>query len=343
MTALDAITTRAEFLDQVHDPFWLVWCENYAGSVTGVKPTGLVPDDFYPKGTTGEQMSRRLMRAAQAAHSYYVSPTMQVLVTAASHGWPEEELVREDDFPQPHGWLWIPGGITTLDVRGMPNVTNAVLWDVYGGGVSLHFLSDKLNPHDPLRQMNPEMWRRFSRFTPWAQIRLDFGQKIPQAFMLGKAVPPELAQEIKVTTHERGVQWFFPEGWSPEELQPHHETHPDSAWLLSCLRIMRQPLAALTEQRPDRATVRRLERKKIQMTNKLVTVIEYRRRASERSFEDSGRTLSHRYFRGGHWRGQHFKNEEYEWDYKVIWIHDQIVGDEHLPLKLREHVKALVR
>jgi hypothetical protein len=352
-------------MDQVHDPFWLRYCDNYMDSATGRlheserrridelvidgkrrRPPTALPDPYWQPTpeVTGQELSRMLMRLAQMAHSYYVSPTMQVLVTAASHDWPEDEPLREDDFPQPQGWLLIPGGgMTTLDIRGRVMVTNVVMWNAYGGGVDVHYLSDKHAPADTLRVTEPEMWELVPRYTPWAHARLNFGEPLPRTMTMGKAVPPEIADQIKLTKNEHGMTWFFPEGWSPEDMAPHEAVSEMAAWLVSCLRIMQQPLASVEKIGLPAAVRKKLSRYRVKMRHTLVTVIEYRRVEGEGYNHDTGRQLSHRYFRRGHWRRQGFKNEQGEWEHKVIRIQPQIVGDPRLPLKLREHVNALIR
>jgi hypothetical protein len=346
MPAMDALITRTSFLANVHNPAWNEFIDGYAAAC---RDRRLRPfSDFWPRDITSSQMSKRLMSVAQMSHIYYVSPTMEVLVTAASHDWPEDEAIREDDFPQPQGWLWIPGGITVLDVRGRLMVTCAIMWDCYGGGVDIHMMGDINHPTDALRLKTLSMGdskysiSEMPRLTPWSHRRIEYGEPIPKALMMGKAVPPEIADQIKFSEHNGQMSWFLPEGWSPEDLQPHIEMIPTVCWLMSCLRIMQQPLAQIEHLGMPANMRKSLQRYKVKMRNTLVTVIEYRRREGE-SQHDTGRTLSHRYFRRGHWRRQHYKDEAGEWQVKSIRIQPQIVGDAKLPLRLREHVNALIR
>jgi hypothetical protein len=355
MPALDALTLKAQFLHEMHDPAWWGYINGYAKNAeSGVSWRDALPADqvdppaamhFWPRDVTGADITRRLEKVTQMSHAYYVSPTMQVLVTAASHDWPEDELIREDDFPQPQGWLYIPGGgITTLDIRGRVMATNVLLWDCYNGGVDIHLLSDKYSPADLYyKKTQPEMWKAMVRLSPWHHIRVDFDYPVPQGVQMGKAVPPEIADQVKVKEMPNGqMSIFFPEGWSKEELQPSMRPFATLTWLMSCLRIMQQPLASVEKQGLPSGFRKGLARYKIKMKNTLVSVIEYRRREGEYN-HNTGRQLSHRYFRRGHWKRQHFKDEHGEWQTKSIRIQPQIVGDPSLPLMLREHVNALIR
>lgn len=371
MPALDTLTLKSLFLNEMHDPVWHGYMDRYTRSLMGEKSpvtgkrlvarpgisavetdAGIVdttmdaglPSEFWKDGTTGADISRRLAHVTQMSHAYYVAPTMQVLVTAASHDWPEDERVREDDFPQSQGWLYIPGGgITVLDIRGRIMATNVILWDCYGGGVDVHYLADKYSPADEhIRKSRPDVWAEMARLSPWHHARVNFGDRVPISLQMGKAVPPEVASQIRISEVENQFIMSLPIGWSPEEMQPHVTTDATIAWLLSCLRIMQQPLASVEKQGVPRNFRKGLERQKVKMKNTIVSVIEYRRRSGEYQ-SDSGRTLSHRYFRRGHWRRQNYKDEHGDWQQKSIRIQPTIVGDPSLPLMLREHVNALVK
>lgn len=344
MPALDALTAKAIFLDDMHGPGWHSFVYYYGDSITGHVENGTYPDKFWPATTTGKEVSRRLQRLAEMSHAYYVSPTMNVLVTAAAEDLPEDELVRTDDFPQSQGWLYIPGGITQLDVRGNVMSTDVVMWDAYRGGVDVHCLMSKHSKADEYRRKtDPNNWQVVPTYTPWQHTRLNFDSPIPTALLMGKAVPPEVADQIRLVDGPNDqLAMFFPEGWSPQEIIPHVAVSPVMAWLLSCLRIMQQTIASVEPVGLPAGFRKGLEKYRIRMRNKHVTVIEYRRREGEYQ-HDTGRVLSHRYFRRGHWRRQHYKDGDGQWSVKSIRIQPQIVGDPKLPLMLREHVNALIR
>lgn len=344
MPPLDALTAKAVFLDQMHTQNWRIYIDGYADSLAGRRSTHRKDTTFWPETTTGEVMAKHLAHLTQMSHAYYVAPEMQNLVTAASHDWAEDEPVREDDFPQPQGWMYIPGGITVLDIRGQPMESTVLLWDCHGGGVDVHYLADKTAPADTrMRVENPQGWKEMPRYTPWCHIRMEFGQPVVWSLQMGKAIPPEVADQINTfNTPDGGVGMYFPEGWKPEEMKPHAEPSPTMVWLVSCLRIMQMPLASVTRLGLPAQYRKDLSRYKTKLKQTLVSVIEYRRRKGEYS-HDSGRTISYRYFRRGHWRQQPFKNADGAWETKRIRIQPTIVGDPSLPLVLREHVNAFTR
>lgn len=362
MTALDAVLTRAAFLGQVHDPMWGRYCQTYANFVTGrtqgreiefANNNAPLSSAFFGRwdDIDGARLSKLLMTAAKAAHSYYVSPTMQMLVTAAAEDWPEDECIREDDFPQPQGWLWLPSGLSVLDVRGRLMTTQVILWNVYGGGVDLHFLCDKTSPKDMLLPLPRDKWERLPRFTPWSHARIEWDSRLPLQVQMGHVLPPEVSERIVVTKEGNRLLWKLPADATPEERQLFAEqdfdvrqgVSPDAAWAVSCLRIMAQPLSSLTTLGLPAGVRRRLGRERVKMKDTQVTVIEYRQPRTDGHAGDSGRTLSHRHFRRGHWRKQPYKETDGTWTTKVIRIQPTIVGDSHLPLQMREHVNALLR
>lgn len=300
------------------------------------------------------------------AHTYYVSPEMCVLVTAAAEEMPDDERVHESDFPTEHGFLWIPHGIVQVDIRGAACVTSAVMWHVLGGTIHLTYLADKTHQLDRLstemgvREAAMEegrtqaeaskLLRDMPRLTPWHDMAVGLGESLPRAVSLGMVIPPEHSRALKVIKQGTSISIAWDKGYEMTDLMSQIASsqtvgpvvEPVFRWLLSCLRLMQQPLTSVSTVGVP-ANLRRQHKDKTRMRNAAVTVIEYRRHEYSGEHEDSGRTFSHRFFRRGHWRQQPFKNDDGEWDRKRIWIHPTLVGDPSLPLKMRDHVQALVR
>ena len=134
-------------------------------------------------------MTARLVRDLDYAETFYVSPEMNRLVTAAAEAWEEDEPVYAEDFPATVGWVWIPGGLTRLDIRGQLVTTDAVSWHVTGGALLLTFWTDKR--HDPPHSKEQEGWALMPRLTPWHVARQPLGVPIFKAVQMGTLLPPE--------------------------------------------------------------------------------------------------------------------------------------------------------
>lgn len=112
-------------------------------------------------------------------------------------------------------------------------------------------------------------------------------------------------------------------------------TGADHWWktVQSTLRLMQQRVFVQEEARLPRATRRRMQREGAGHIEE-VLVIRLRRPSATRAEpeEPSGRTLTHRHLRDGHWRGQWYPSLQ---RHRQIWISPTIVGDENLPLVIK--------
>ena len=371
MPALDSITLKHHLVNDFSTRIWKDMTESYWRSASGQR----TPEDIahYGSAATNDLVAsypspneyrQYLARAVQFSDNYYISPEMCVLVTAAAESMPEDEQPKPEDFPTPGGWLLIPNGIVQSDIRGAAVVTNVILWRTSGGVVRLTYLADKFHPLDRantydgiLRAAKEEkvpdpqararrIWDQIPRLTVWHDMDAEFHHRLPTSLSLGAVIPPEVSSQITVRDlPDGGRQIYWPVGYDVEGLRglinPNIHPEPVFRWLLACLRLMQQELTSVTQQGLP-ANLRRSLKGKVRLKNTHVSVIEYRRRSGSMPSESS-REYTHRFLRRGHWRKQPYKNDDGEWDRKSIWIHPTIVGDPSLPLRLREHVKALVR
>jgi hypothetical protein len=340
MPALDALTAKALAYDDLFTPEWARFADQYTSSLRGEVDGVLGVRDY---SETGPELTKRAARMLNLAHTYYVAPPMMALVTAAAEDWPADETVTIEDLPTQQGWLYIPGGITSVDVRGRLLRTSAVSWTVRGGGFDIIAWADKR--HDDPVTRTPG-WEYLPRYTPWHVGRVNFGEPLPRAVTLGRIMPPEDADKIRMVESEEGYAMFLPDGYSAADLARFMEARPapEIAWLVSALRIMAQPLA--THERVGiPATVRKhLARHHRRLKETAVTIVDFRRPEGFREPGESGRVYSHRWLRRGHWRRQWIGSDALGTRRQVrIWIHVSICGPADKPLLLREHVNALTR
>lgn len=337
MTAVDAFHTKQAAYECLRDPHWGRFAEGFTASLRGEKSRTLAQRGY---SETGPELTRRLASAISVAEAFYVAPMMTRLVTAAAEAWEEDEPVLEEDFPLSHGWMYVPGGLTSIDVRGQALTTSAVTWAVRGGRVELTWWADKR--HDPPALRAKPGWAEAPQWTPWHLTELRFGEPLPRSMRMGTLLPPEVSEKISWVDNGTSTAMMFPQGWTPDQMAPSVRPDEVAAWLVSALRIMQQPLASI-DRKGLPANVRKgLQRRPVRMKNKSVTVVDFRRREGDYN-SGTGREYSHRFLRRGHWRRQPFKREDGTWDRRRIWIHPTIVGDPDKPLVLRNHVQALTR
>jgi hypothetical protein len=337
MPALDAFHSKQLAYSQFRTMPWILYAEAFATSVRGELPDVI---GAYGYTETGPELTERLATTLDMAEIFYCSPLMNRLVSAAAEDWVDDEIVHVEDFPTTHGWVLVPGGLTMIDIRGRPMRTDALSWRVRGHLVEITYWGNKM--YDQPWQKAMDSHEVMPQWTPWHLTQIRLGSPLPTTLQLGKMLPPEMTAQIHYQRTEQGLTASFPQGWSPEEMTPGEKTDGVLAWLVSMLRIMQQPLAAIhTEGLP--ANVRRqLKKENRRVRQTLVTVIDFRRR--EGDFDShSEREYTHRFLRRGHWRKQPYKLDDGTWDRRRIWIHATIVGDPSLPLILREHVNALRR
>lgn len=340
MTAVDAFHMKAATFQSMTTSAWADFVEGFTRSLRGevAETAGSSSGTFH---ASAEEFSRECATTLSLAETFYVAPAMNALVTAAAEGWEADEPVTEEDFPTNHGWLFIPGGVSNIDVRGALYVTTAMTWARRGSEVTVVLWADKR--YDPPHLRQHHGWETLPQVTPWHQMTLRLDEPLPTTLRFGALLPPEVSEQVRWVRGPNGEHAMtFPKGWTAEEMQPRIAPDPSAAWLVSVLRIMQQPLAEVTGTGIPAGLRKQLARHPKRVKNTHITVIDFRRRLTD--FEPgSGREYSHRFLRRGHWRRQPYKSDDGSWDRRRIWIHPTIVGDPDKPLMLREHVNALTR
>jgi hypothetical protein len=344
MPPIDALMAKASAYDGLHDPIWSGLARGYIESVMGAHPYHAVPA-IHPVHTTSESLTAELTACLNAAEVFYVSPEMNALVTAAAESWPDDEATLPEDMPSPDGWMWIPGGLTCIDIRGSLLVTSAISWHIYGQTMNVTYWSDKRDDRPDIKAEPGHAL--IPRFTPWHEYQQKLGERLPKSLRMGTVLPPEVSNSITwahrtlPNGHEQWMAHLPHEGWTEEQLQPRVEVDSIAAWLVSALRLMRQPLATVRRQGLPAGVRRDLRKRRFTFANKQVTVIEFRRPSGLEQHESTFE-YSHRFLRRGHWRRQWYGSGDGRHQL-AIWIHPSIVGPADKPFILRKHVNAFIR
>lgn len=343
MPATDAFWTKQQVAEDLYTEIFHNFANAYTSSLRGEQKEtlGLLDhEDRVDFIASGDAYIAREKRVLQMAETYYVSPLMSRLVTAAADDWPADEPIEAEDWPTQHGFMYVPGGVSTIDIRGQVNSTMLFMWEVQGDRTVVTWWADKMmdGPHI---KSQPH-WKAMTRYSPWHLTVLKHGKPLPTMLNMAKVIPPEMGEQIRWIETEAGLGYTFPEGYTAEELMPKWGPDRVSAWLVSALRIMQQPLATVERKGMPANLRRRLDRRPVRLKQKAVTVIDFRRRESDFVHHGS-REYSHRFLRRGHWRRQPYKRDDGTWDRRRIWIHATICGPQDKPLILRNHVNALMR
>ena len=347
MPALDAYARKTTLAEDLRTTFYADYLEARIRSVRGELGDAMPSHGIYDRTASGTAEARRMQVAVETGYTFYVSPHMEALVTPAAEALPEDDILTVQDLPTPQGFLWIPGGLTVLDVRGRVLKYNGALWTSYGGEVFVWWLTDKYDPADmtnhEIKATAPKgYWEKFPQLTPGGETRARFGEPVPQYLGQTKVIPPEYRQAMH-WDEKQGLVFWSEKGYTSEELQdwltPTMGPDPSFRWMLACWRLMQQSVTRLEDETMPRQLRKLGQRAGI--PNDIVTVINLRS-TPVRGDGQSAVEWSHRWLRRGHWRRQPYKLDG-EWVHKTIWIHPTVCGPEGLPLVIKDHVYNLTR
>lgn len=344
MPALDAYHRKMTLAEDVRTNLYAGYMQARVRSVRGEFGNAVPSHGIYDRTDTGRSVAARMQAAVETGYTFYVTPHMEALVTAAAEALPEDDVVVPSDLPTPQGFLWIPGGLTVLDVRGRVLKYNGVLWTSYAGQVFVWWLTDKYDDADmtniELRETTPpRYWATLPQLTPNGENRVRFNDPLPQTIGQTKVIPPEYRQSMTWDPDAGGLVFWTEKGYTSEELEEWltPKVQPDAMfrWLLACWRLMQQSVTRLDDEVMPRQ-LRKLGRR-AGIPNDVVTVINLRSTPT-RGDGSSAVEWTHRWLRRGHWRKQPYKDGP-----KMIWIHLTVCGPEGLPLVIKDHVYNLTR
>lgn len=143
---------------------------------------------------------------------------------------------------------------------------------------------------------------------------------------------------LTVYTQKRGEMLYLGTlkiGYGEDKIEA--ESHEMKTWALvarCCWLLMQQRIATITEQRPDRASERRLRRAGKPVDAVRVITL---RHPEHHGYPTSDRTYHHRWVVRGHWRKQWYPSQERN---IPIWITPYVKGPDGAPLLAGEKVYA---
>lgn len=353
MPALDALHLKMQFAEDLTSADMIQGLDYYVSSVEGRLEddgggTAVASPGTFDAGMDGPKLAARWRHWLDMGYTFYVAPAMQTLVTAAAESMPQEHLLTTD-LPAEQGFLWIPGGLASIDINGNLLKHHVALWSAYGGQVEVVWLVDKHDPEDSgnVRLMKQPYFHKLQRLTVNHVSHMTFGEPLPDKIGMSALKPEGVEIKFVKGTTADGQESLqaYTRGEGAEEWneQAHLEaqTDPTLRWLLACWRLMQQTVTSVVEEPAPRALRRQVERQNL--PDKGVSVIQLRSRALGQQPGHSEVEWSHQWLVRGHWRNQPCKDTDGEWTTRLVWIHPYVKGPEDKPLLVRDHVYSLVR
>jgi hypothetical protein len=273
------------------------------------------------------------------ADAIWISPEICDVIDVAREGFQPESMERED-FITPTGFAYFAKPIYMLDRSQLKVSVGAISWcpvvfkdeseqaenehvfaEVEGAklgvsltergkdpvgdkwGMSICLYSSALADDDSFTEEHRERMRRWNypELMMLHLVPVAFGDTLNEGHLLDEEGRPTAAD-----------QW-----WKTVQ---------------TTLRLMQQRVVVADDVRLPRATRRRAKAEGLPLQE--VMVIRLRRASTRHEGEEpSGRTLTHRHLRDGHWRGQWYPSIQ---KHRQIWISPTVVGDESLPLVIKK-------
>lgn len=249
---------------------------------------------------------------------FYVSPEMMQLAVHAARSIPDFS-VQPEDLPAPDGFLYSPEPMGVLgrndEIGGTRLSTvdhiNGMCWISSPEAVFISLLYDRDHFLD--------------------QYPRSLGDQVDRL----RARLPRLCE----LDHNSALLWNdpclddlnkFEEGSDPR-IQPARVMK--TIWLL-----MQQEIAATSDAQYDRATRRRLARKKIEPPR--VRIINLRRASPSSATAEDAREFHYQWIVRGHWRNQYYPSRDV---HRPLWIAPHVKGPSGAPLLGGEKVYSWVR
>lgn len=275
------------------------------------------------------------------ADTYFVDRDMGEVWRMAIPGFDAEPL-HSEDLITPKGFLWLEEPYEMMDVHNKRMTVRAIVWHPQ----ALVMRSDKgfESVRDHAAPTTPERDETRTKF-PVKRVGNELRADGITLLLLHDSrdrddysvrAPEGLPAGLLVTDLSH---WSYGTVFSGDVTTRMGDTVLafQALW-----RLMSQTLAVITQERPDRATRRRLQR--LGMPERLVSVTRLRRpEGTQEPGEPGSVNWTHRWLVGGHWRWQPYPSLG-EGVRKQIWISPYVKGPADLPLVARKaRIFELVR
>lgn len=246
------------------------------------------------------------------AETYYVSPEMTAVGTRAGQQIPRH-ILRSDDIPSNAGFLiWDGRPPTTFDFPDEQVVVRGACWDVS------EFEENVLTPDDTD-----------------GHVEKGTAAKIYWLIQIS-----EVSHLVPAPVH---IHWALGREpvWTTAENDPEIPTSGDNLadFLLATWVLMGQTIARIAKVPAERH-----ERKRARLAGlpDVITIVQLRRFSEHQEHDEENGIVpwSHRWLVGGHWRNQYHPSTG---DHELQWISPYVKGPKHLPLIVKDKIKALVR
>jgi len=348
MTAHDAVHLRMMLAEDMHGPYFYQMADDMYREAMGKGPRGTLPTPQQVNYWSGaDSMIAHMARALSVAETFFLSQNMGRVCKVAAQRLPVDEPVQAHDPYSPSGFMYLAEPFTTLDIRGMPISTDALLWTTVGTQIVIWCLTDKNNPVDGSNQVSRSHlgeagWMKMPRLTLGHILWLKVGEPTPQSITWSNPLPPEIAHELKLEVLDAGggrqaIAWRGPNG-EALDLQGGTVIGPDefARFVHTVWRLMQQTLASLEHEEAPRSMRRQLARHQIPSG---IVVVQLRRKAGH-PYPTAGEPLAWRQLVTGHWKNQWYPSLGI---HQRIYVDPYVRGPEDAPFSQTKIVRAIVR
>ena len=275
----------------------------------------------------------RLATWAQVAMAIEVTEHMTDLITWVAAEMRDVDQIVVDSQPAPYGFVHFEKPLRVKDVRGEILLLTWMLWGPvplrmdgidHAKAVGVMGFSDTRHPDT---QMTSYLREMAEMKNGWLEA---MGQWVYTSFT---ALPDGM--RVGPTYNEPHPDW---PNQDPEWQGDLSGSTNVNRIMQALWTVMNEPIADVREERPERATKRRMERMKIPPQ---VTVITLRRPASHPHEGESGVEWQHHWIVRGHPRWQPYGPGRSE--RRLIWVNSHVKGNLDAPLKQSTKVYVVKR
>jgi hypothetical protein len=351
---------RADFIERALWPNHLLFMESM------VRSSRMAGDGLFPYEWDGEQVANDMRHTMAMAEMWTATPEMQDLIVHAAESLPPQALLRES-VPSQQGFLFLPKPLWIEDVRGERLAIRAIMWsereigrewespgvglDPVQRGLVIDMFALFGDKDDPLTKLQGpkrvgEIVATAPRLSLFHAMSVAFDQltwDVDTSEVNGTPEEKAMLGRLAARSMHDGqpVERLADGRWRLRTGDGHlvkAKPDPIVQFLHAYFHFVGSELSALDREYLPRSSGRWLRR--LGLDNSPITVVRLRRRAGSET--GNGTALSYRHVRRGHWRKQWYGSGEGRYQ-QHIWIAPTIVGDDSLPLRVRDVVSVVAR
>lgn len=330
------------------------------GNLPGMAAVENDPDEYRDTdeyaAKTGIRIAMEMSDALSTAPTFYMTDEMFDLNSLAAEQIPSI-VFQEADLPTQSGFLLLPEPLVVVDVNEKLLSARALAWWKSELRVPV-----RTNDGPEVATVPCLMFALFSNKNDWAvdETMQDIRENHPREWLLwptwqmchwtfiffNKAFAslegrPGIQIQVDVSKETMSEQGFIGDDQAEVDFNTEHEgttTGSFYAFLRTFFLLVKQKVAVIHPQHPDRAGMRRWTAAGLPPelgTMQIVTLRKERPTTDTDESEDEAQEWSHRWIVSGHWRNQWYPSLR---THVPVWINSYIKGPDDRPLIVKNKV-----